>query len=48
MNRNSTAKKSVILIFAFALVLLSIMSLLFVETQDVADAATLKIGRAHV
>lgn len=44
MNRNSTAKKSVILIFAFALVLLSIMSLLFVETQDVADAATLKQG----
>ena len=44
MNRNSTAKKSVILIFAFALVLVSIMSLLFVETQDVADAATLKQG----
>ena len=44
MNRNSTAKKSVILIFAFALVLLSIMSLLFVDTQDVADAATLKQG----
>ena len=44
MNRNSTAKKSVILIFAFALVLVSIMSLLFVDTQDVADAATLKQG----
>lgn len=44
MNRNSTAKKSVILIFTFALVLVSIMSLLFVETQDVADAATLKQG----
>ena len=44
MNRNSTAKKSAILIFAFALVLLSIMSLLFVDTQDVADAATLKQG----
>ena len=44
MNRNSTAKKSLILIFAFALVLVSIMSLLFVDTQDVADAATLKQG----
>lgn len=44
MNCNSTAKKSVILIFAFALVLVSIMSLLFVEAQDVADAATLKQG----
>lgn len=44
MNRNSTAKKSVLLIFAFALVLASVMSLLFVDTQDVADAATLKQG----
>ena len=44
MNRNSTAKKSVILIFAFALVLASITSLFFVNTQEVADAATLKQG----
>lgn len=44
MNRNSTAKKSVLLIFAFALVLAWVMSLLFVDTQDVADAATLKQG----
>lgn len=44
MNCNSTAKKSVLLIFAFALVLASVMSLLFVDTQDVADAATLKQG----
>ncbi len=44
MNCNSTAKKSVLLIFAFALVLAWIMSLLFVDTQDVADAATLKQG----
>lgn len=44
MNCNSTAKKSVLLIFAFALVLAWVMSLLFVDTQDVADAATLKQG----
>ena len=44
MNCNSTAKKSVLLIFAFAFVLAWVMSLLFVDTQDVADAATLKQG----
>lgn len=44
MNCKSTAKKSVILIFALALALATILSLLFIETPDVAQAAVLKQG----
>lgn len=44
MNCKSAAKKSVILIFALALVLATILSLLFIETPDVAQAAVLKQG----
>ena len=44
MNCKSTAKKSVILIFALALVLATILSLVFIETPDVARAAVLKQG----
>lgn len=44
MNCKSAAKKSVILIFALALVLAMILSLLFIETPDVAQAAVLKQG----
>lgn len=44
MNCKSAAKKSVILIFALALALATILSLLFIETPDVAQAAVLKQG----
>lgn len=44
MNCKSAAKKSVILIFALALVLATILSLVFIETPDVAQAAVLKQG----
>lgn len=44
MNCKSDAKKSVILIFALALALATILSLLFIETPDVAQAAVLKQG----
>lgn len=44
MNCKSAAKKSVILIFALALALATILSLLFIETADVAQAAVLKQG----
>ena len=44
MNCKSAAKKSVILIFARALVLATILSLVFIETPDVAQAAVLKQG----
>ena len=44
MNCKSAAQKSVILIFALALVLATILSLLFIETPDVAQAAVLKQG----
>ena len=44
MNCKSVAKKSVILIFALALALATILSLLFIETPDVAQAAVLKQG----
>lgn len=44
MNCKSAAKKSVILIFALALALATILSLLFIETHDVAQAAVLKQG----
>lgn len=44
MNCKSAAKKSVILIFALALALATILSLLFIETSDVAQAAVLKQG----
>lgn len=44
MNCKSDAKKSVILIFAIALALATILSLLFIETPDVAQAAVLKQG----
>lgn len=44
MNFKSDAKKSVILIFALALALATILSLLFIETPDVAQAAVLKQG----
>lgn len=44
MNFKSAAKKSVILIFALALALATILSLLFIETPDVAQAAVLKQG----
>lgn len=44
MNCKSAAKKSVILIFALALALATILSLLFIETPDVAQATVLKQG----
>lgn len=44
MNCKSAAKKSVFLIFALALALATILSLLFIETPDVAQAAVLKQG----
>lgn len=44
MNCKSAAKKSMILIFALALALATILSLLFIETPDVAQAAVLKQG----
>lgn len=44
MNCKSAAKKSVILIFALALVLATILSLVFIETPYVAQAAVLKQG----
>ena len=44
MNCKSAAKKSVILIFALALALATILSLLFIEIPDVAQAAVLKQG----
>lgn len=44
MNCKYAAKKSVILIFALALALATILSLLFIETPDVAQAAVLKQG----
>ncbi len=44
MNCKSAAKKSIILIFALALALATILSLLFIETPDVAQAAVLKQG----
>ena len=44
MNCKSAAKKSVILIFALALALATILSLLFIETPDVAQASVLKQG----
>lgn len=44
MNCKSAAKKSVILTFALALALATILSLLFIETPDVAQAAVLKQG----
>lgn len=44
MNCKSAAKKIVILIFALALALATILSLLFIETPDVAQAAVLKQG----
>lgn len=44
MNCKSAAKKSVILIFALALALATILSLVFIETPDVAQAAVLKQG----
>ncbi len=44
MNCKSAAKKSVILIFALALALATILSLLFIETPYVAQAAVLKQG----
>lgn len=44
MNCKFAAKKSVILIFALALALATILSLLFIETPDVAQAAVLKQG----
>ncbi len=44
MNCKSAAKKNVILIFALALVLATILSLVFIETPDVAQAAVLKQG----
>lgn len=44
MNCKSAAKKSVILIFALVLALATILSLLFIETPDVAQAAVLKQG----
>ena len=44
MNCKSAAKKSLILIFALALALATILSLLFIETPDVAQAAVLKQG----
>ena len=44
MNCKSAAKKSAILIFALALALATILSLLFIETPDVAQAAVLKQG----
>lgn len=44
MNCKSAAKKSVILIFALALVLATILSLVFIETPDVAQAVVLKQG----
>ena len=44
MNCKSAAKKSVILIFALALALATILSLLFIEPPDVAQAAVLKQG----
>ncbi len=44
MNCKSAAKKSVILIFALVLALATILSLLFIETPDVAQATVLKQG----
>lgn len=44
MNCKSAANKSVFLIFALALALATILSLLFIETPDVAQAAVLKQG----
>lgn len=44
MNCKSAAKKSVILIFALSLALATILSLLFIETPDVAQATVLKQG----
>lgn len=44
MNCKSAAKKSMILIFALALALATILSLLFIEIPDVAQAAVLKQG----
>ncbi len=44
MNCKSTVKKSVILIFSLTLALAMILSLLFIQDGEVADAATLKQG----